>query len=303
MSGNHLKCRLTKRVQSPNSIPVDFRKLTKVKLQDFLRKRGRSVTGSKAELVQLCEVYKDEPLATAFQAEESKLEEDRRVFSESNLSWASIKTIKPRCFPKYALKAVEDFLISSLVVFEDGDEIDAGTNKPSIRGRRLYASYRFQLVEVATKDDWYLFRSVSGASLKSNEDRRPCVALDRDGSIKVTQCTCQQQADGKCSRVAGLLYLLDDYFLGIEPRIMDQSACTSKPQAWGQGAKTEKNPKPIQETSYEKKKFRPDGLISFDPRAKQLNSLGKRIKLDRFLRDLQGCQSDSSWEDILRFSL
>ena len=168
---------------------TNLTKFTKAQVQQFLRDRGRSVTGTKTKLVKLCETYKDVAVTNTIEKDHKVLVQVRKVFDDPDLNWTNILLKKPHPSKGFGLRKVEDFLTSAVMISEDGDETDVCTSKPSIRGRKLYASSRFRLVEFflqCQKDDIHLYRSITGASLKCNH---PCAALTADNDIKITKCT------------------------------------------------------------------------------------------------------------------
>ena len=86
--------------------------------------------------------------------------------------------------------------------------------------------------------------------------------------------------DQRCAHVGCLLYLVED--LSLQQDLKVQRACTTLQQAWGKGSTRNKNPTPVHEKSYSKK--RPlDRYIEFDPRPDDTSA----PDTDKFLRDLQ----------------
>ena len=127
--------------------------------------------------------------------------------------------------------------------------------------------------------------------------RYPHVALNKNGTVEISRCSCEQALDGHCSHVGALLYLIEDVSLGVQPRL--QSACTSQPRTWGKGKKSSKNPDPIYEKQYSKKR-RPDRIINFDPRPVHLQHTSEN-EINEFIFNVQSLQRDSMWSKILPF--
>ncbi len=125
--------------------------------------------------------------------------------------------------------------------------------------------------------------------------RFPCVALKiQTGGIVVSRCTCEIRLDGRCAHVAALLYLIEEVSLG-RPAIVAK-ACTSKPQSWGQGAKSKKNPKPVHHENYGKKKNL-DPFINVDVRPEHLRHTTTE-ELNSFLVAQQSFPKKTMWLDI-----
>ena len=128
--------------------------------------------------------------------------------------------------------------------------------------------------------------------------RYPGVAIKDDGSIWISQCTCQQMSGGKCCHVGALLYLIEDLSWGQTPKYED--ACTSQPQAWGKGSKVDKNPKPLHLADYGQKR-KPNKYYNIDPRPLHLRRTTKE-ELNNFVTDNQYSAMkhslQSNWDTI-----
>lgn len=280
---------------------------TVAKLKDFLRRRGRPTSaGKKAKLLELAVMYKDEPeIGNSLlpDPDEAGLNEARKVFDLKDLDWKDIENTRVKIPKQFSMKTIVDFLTFSMFDPGDGDLVQGGTEKPSTRGRELYLSRKFQLCEVSTSGNDLLVRGTCEASMKQNDFRYPCAQISASGSVTSSRCTCKAQADGKCAHVGALLYLLEEVSMGEQPRL--SKPCTSKPQTWGQGIKTNKDPKPLSKCNYGKKRFQPDSLIHKDPRAKKPSPAEKRARLDQFIRDIQFHEMKTkkrcSWSQLLRY--
>jgi hypothetical protein len=127
--------------------------------------------------------------------------------------------------------------------------------------------------------------------------RHPCVALNiADGKVRISSCSCPQQADGRCSHVAALLYLIEHLSLNISPKIF--VACTSRQQTWGTGLHHAKEPKMIQNADYQKSTFKGSTLLHFDPRPENLRATSEG-EIDAFIDDLGKMSEKSMWHDVL----
>jgi hypothetical protein len=124
----------------------------------------------------------------------------------------------------------------------DEEEVNAGTEKPAAKGRRMYCSEKLTFVEMSSADGQMLFRGNCEASYHK-ECRYPAVAVGSNGKISSATCNCQAASDGRCCHVACLLFFVEDLALGMIHKLA--KACTSKAQAWGKGSKRKLEPGPI----------------------------------------------------------
>ena len=256
-----------------NLFRLDIDKFTVRQLKEFLKGKGHASTGNKAELNWLAKFYIDEGESeenVLLEDEVQKvLEDKRKIFDDPQLKWSDVTSTKITIPKEFSLKTIQTFLVESPLLLHEDELIPSGTVKPPVKGRKLYSSYKFLDCSVAiTKDKELLFKANCGASMR-NETRNPCVALSSTGDILITRCCCPQQQDGRCSHVAGTLYLIEDLSYNVPPRFY--VSCTSQRQSWGQGNKKHKDSQPIQSVNYNKKKFRGDDLQNFDPRPVSLN--------------------------------
>jgi hypothetical protein len=147
----------------------------------------------------------------------------------------------------------------SLVAANDSDDelVDAGTQKPAAKGRKMYRSKKMTHCKVSeTSSGTFVFRSNCEASMKKQLFRGNCqasmkkqlcrhpqVAIHKLGHVEKARCNCEASADEWCCHVACLLYLIEDLSFGAAPKI--STACTSKPQSWGKGATRNRDPQPV----------------------------------------------------------
>lgn len=68
-------------------------------------------------------------------------------------------------------------------------EVEAGTEKPSVKGRRMYVSEKLTMVEVAICGGQVLLRANCEASLRKS-CRYPGVAISQEGSVLKGKCNC-----------------------------------------------------------------------------------------------------------------
>jgi hypothetical protein len=114
--------------------------------------------------------------------------------------------------------------------------------------------------------------------------------------VTITRCDCPQQADGRCSHVAALLYLVEDLSLGFNPKL--SISCTSTEQKWGHGAEHAKTPQSIQNADYDKSVFRGSAYVKFDPRPVDQRCT-TQDEINDFLADLELMSTVPMWLDIL----
>jgi hypothetical protein len=175
-----------------------------------------------------------------------------RVILFQSLVWQEVTHDSKIRLPRgFTIERVTTYLSSFAVTLDGGggerdDEglelVEAGTEKPIVKGRRMYASERLTLVEFASGSSTSFFRSNCEASLRK-ENRYPAVAIDAAGVVIQCKCTCAAAADQRCCHIACLLFLVEDLSLSQPPKI--QMACTSKPQSWGRGSLRQLDPGPI----------------------------------------------------------
>jgi hypothetical protein len=188
---------------------ADLVKLTVPVLKQFLKVRGVRSSGKKSELVKLATLYYLTPiLRTEPSANESS------IFTSCSLVWEEVKH-RVHIPSSFSIEVLTSYLATVPVCMvmphssgqnEDGGEptegvgvnpaeieVDAGTEKPAAKGRRMYVSEKLTLVEVATSGNTLLFRGNCEASLRKS-CRYPAVAISNEGKIVAGQCNCPAQA-------------------------------------------------------------------------------------------------------------
>ena len=291
-------------METPN-----FMGMKKDELVAFLKKYPAKTSGNKPELIQRAKDYfatkgppKEEEECEAASSDPEilqNLQKKRKIFSSGKLTWLDISS-----FPKGTIPKIEDEVIATFFTnceFQFGEEIiESGTVKPTSKGKEMYLSPKIQFCEFAKDKNTVLFRCNIGASMKQ-EFRFPEVAIC-DGQFTATKCTCVQKNGGRCSHIAALMYLIQEVSFGATPRL--ELASTSKPQYWGHGTKTEKNPQPVQSANYNKR-FKPDKYVHFDPRPPHLRSTSKE-EINSFIVDNQISSMNhrflSNWDSVFQIS-
>jgi hypothetical protein len=190
--------------------PQSFTKLTVQQLKEFLKARGVRSSGKKCELVKLATLYAKSPVLRAKESQPGRSD----IFANSELVWQEVTHHSQVSVPSaFSIDVLTTYLATvpvSLVMpqSEEGAggvdtndmvggteevEMDAGTDKPSVKGRRMYVSEKLTLVEAANSGTDLLFRSNCEASMKKS-CRYPAVAISQDGSVAMGQCNCPANA-------------------------------------------------------------------------------------------------------------
>ncbi len=120
------------------------------------------------------------------------------------------------------------------------------------------------------------------------------MSLEIDGRVGISQCSCEQKSDGRCSHVGCLLFLIEELALGRQPVISKPS--TSQPQKWGQGSKTKKTPGPLHEGKYSKS-LNLDKYIQRDPRPPEMRTTST-AELNTFIIEQQLFPTATMWSDL-----
>ena len=278
---------------------MEFSELIISELKAFLRTRGKKCSGNRQELLRLCNLYKNEKVVDLRpSALEEDLNDQRRCFDDTNLEWKDVLGSKISVSTSFSIDKINTFLTKSLIMAGSNTiNTDAGTLKPAKKGRMLYCSEKVQLCQVSSSMAGYLlFRCQMEASMK-NKLRFTFVQLSKAGDIVLTRCDCEQNADGRCSHVACLLYLIEDLSLHVAPRIM--TACTSKPMTWGKGSRKSKNPQALHSTNYSKR-VKSDHVYSFDPRPPTTSSQSStQGRFDRLLLSCNQSTTNRQWRDFI----
>jgi hypothetical protein len=233
----------------------DFKKFTVVQLRAFLKDRNVRSSGNKPALIELAELYKWHPVVK--QTETATRNGD--LFKDEALQWSEIRADSQVSVPAaFNIDTLAIYLrsvsvsLSSVAPSEDraGQEnesseeevYNAGTEKPVVKGRRMYLSEKLTFAETARASTHILFRGNCAASYKKLS-RFPAVALSLSGEVVDSRCACEAGADGRCCHVAVLLYLIESLSMKMPAKMT--VPCTSQPQSWGKGSNQKRDPQPI----------------------------------------------------------
>jgi hypothetical protein len=187
----------------------DLEKLTVAELKVFLKERGVRSSGKKCQLLELAKLYYNSPVLRSNATELNTTERD--IFANDALVWEKLDSSSQVTLPtSFSIDVVTSYLSTlpaSLVapgtseidldgenVTEDMDgqvvvEVEAGTEKPSVKGRRMYVSEKLTMVEVAICGGQVLLRANCEASLRKS-CRYPGVAISQEGSVLKGKCNC-----------------------------------------------------------------------------------------------------------------
>jgi hypothetical protein len=179
---------------------AELNKLTVAQLKQFLKARSVRTTGKKEDLLKLARLYFDTPVLQANDSD--KTESD--IFANTSLVWQPVNSSSKIAIPSsFSIDVVTSYLstLPAMLVSckpgESGDEVEeanAGTEKPSVKGRRMYANEKLTMVEVAAgAGGQLLFRGNCEASLRKS-CRYPAVALGQDGRVLKGNCNCPAAA-------------------------------------------------------------------------------------------------------------
>jgi hypothetical protein len=189
---------------------LDLDKFTVIQLKQFLKDRGLRSSGRKSELLKLAKLYANSPVLRGIEAES---EED--IFASDELVWREVTSHSQIAIPlSFSIDVLTTYLSTlpaALVTphvetYSDDDleeteegagarvqvKVDAGTEKPSVKGRRMYCSEKLTLVEAANSGSEVFFRANCEASLRK-DCRYPAVAIGPEGIVK-GKCNCPANA-------------------------------------------------------------------------------------------------------------
>ena len=208
--------------------------LLKSELQEYLRLRGKPVSGSKSELLQRVLLFRDAPVHD--HGNHDSPDDVHDIFSSVSHQWRDVtSTLSSEIPSQFSITIITDFLSSFLAsnasIYRDDSEdeediaVDIGTKKPVVKGRLMYLSEKVHLAQFTKSGTNLLFRAHVEASMKKSLTRYPQLALDTAGRILDAKCTCVQSADKRCCHIAVFLYLVEDLSFGIKPRIWESAAC------------------------------------------------------------------------------
>jgi hypothetical protein len=161
-------------------------KFTVVQLKSFLKVRNVRSSGKKAVLLDLAKLYFDSPVISQF-----KKTERCTLFSEPTLLWQEVTAGAKLDLPGFSIVTISSYLSTLPVTMtraflDEGEgadeEVEAGTEKPAAKGRRMYCSEKMTYAEWCSKDGQTFFRGNCDASLRK-ACRYPAVGVTKDGEI------------------------------------------------------------------------------------------------------------------------
>ena len=95
------------------------------------------------------------------------IEDKRKIFDDNDLLWSSELNNISIIPENFSLQKISDFLTIDPVLI-DGEEVDAGTEKPTLKGRKMYLSSKIQHWEFSkNQSGMVLFRANVDASMRS----------------------------------------------------------------------------------------------------------------------------------------
>jgi hypothetical protein len=182
----------------PSQKLSDLTKLTVAELKLFLKARNLRSTGRKADLLKLAKLYFNSPILRTESCPSASASD---IFTKNGLVWNAINlpVVIPSSFSIDTITSYLSTIPVSMVIQQSAEEVEeeqeeeeeanAGTDKPSVKGRRMYISEKLTLVEWATSGTNLLFRSNCEASLRKS-CRYPAVAISKEGSVIKGKCNC-----------------------------------------------------------------------------------------------------------------
>jgi hypothetical protein len=177
-----------------------------VQLKQFLKARNVRSSGKKIELVKLAKLYYNSPVLRVSQGDSRETD----TLGDASLAWKEVTSHADVSIPAaFSIEVVTKYLstVSAAAItphvsdglFDETDEgvveveVDAGTEKPSVKGRRMNASEKLTMVEAAASGEDLFFRGNCEASLRK-ACRYPAVAIDKDGQVVKGTCNCPANA-------------------------------------------------------------------------------------------------------------
>lgn len=208
--------------------------------------------------------------------------------------------------PNFNYGNIYHYLLESVVLLnEHGKKEDTGlshmTSKPLTKGEQYVKSGSVtNVMDNVKSGPYYFVKAKVDASMK-NEQRTAHVTLSNvSGAVLDASCTCPGSALGRCNHVAALLLYINKH---VKENGYDPLSCTAKTCEWNQGKKTGKNPSKISEATYSLYKPKAAKLSDFDPRPKNMRSVGYAVKKE-FVTDLKynslTVGKPSMWESLLK---
>ena len=152
----------------PTDGEIDCMKKNEI-LHNLRKLNVKGLTGNKEELANRLKSHvaleQHIPIPKFdFSADLADFEKRRDIFNSVDIKWSSeyTKNTVPNDFNH---EKINSFM--AVTVSIDDSEIDIRTEKPSIKGRKLYASSKVQFWDWGQKNDLILFRANIEASMRN----------------------------------------------------------------------------------------------------------------------------------------
>ena len=158
-------------------------------------------TGNKDILLKVAKLVANRPVITVTSDHTTSLT------INSVLEWKNAATeVAP--IPKgFNLETLTNYLreIPCNLAMQDEEElVYSGTQKPVLKGRKMYQSMKLQMAQFGVAGTDLFFRANCSASLKNKETRYPSVRISHEGAVLEASRVCPVHADGRCAHVATL---------------------------------------------------------------------------------------------------
>ena len=171
--------------QSNSSVPSndELEHFNKCQLLSFLKSRG--VKQTEDILLKVAKLVANRPVITVTSDHTTSLT------INSVLEWKNAATeVAP--IPKgFNLETLTNYLreISCNLAMQDEEElVYSGTQKPVLKGRKMYQSMKLQMAQFGVAGTDLFFRANCSASLKNKETRYPSVRISHEGAVLKGSC-------------------------------------------------------------------------------------------------------------------
>ena len=149
-------------------VEINLEKMNVSQLKQFLKERGKRSSGNKLKLLELAKLYIHSPVLSDSTLSQTSFDE---IFDNTSISWNEVsKAMVPTNF---SIENIHSYLsdLSYVQIIDNGEDeeiIDSSTEKPAVKGRRLYLSSKIQVFESCMRKNDVLFRATIEASMRSN---------------------------------------------------------------------------------------------------------------------------------------
>ena len=128
----------------------------KTDLQAYLKARAVGQTGSRDQLLNLAKLYAARPVVEV-------TPDQNPLPVDPNIVWKNAASEIAQIPPSFTLETIQEYLsvLPSCLSFqdeEDDETVDSGTQKPGVKGRWMYQSFKLQMAEfgMSTRKDLFL---------------------------------------------------------------------------------------------------------------------------------------------------